>query len=97
MFAQVMFFEGESPADTQAGVEHVGDEVVPVIRDAPGCEAGLWLVDRESGTRITVLVWESEEARDAAMQRVGAERAKDPDRHRPAPAWVRQFEIYGRA
>jgi hypothetical protein len=95
MFAQVMMFEGESPEDTTAGVEHVTDEVIPPLRDAALLN-GLWLVDRESGRRITVMVWESEADRDAGMQAIMAERAKDPDRHRPAPAWVKQFEIYGR-
>ncbi len=94
MFAQVMFFEGESAADTAAGIEHVGDEVIEPLRDS-ALQTGLWLVDHESGSRISVLLWNSEADRDEAMQPVMAARAKDPDRHRPAPAWVRQYEIYG--
>jgi hypothetical protein len=95
MFAQVMLFEGESAADTAAGIEHVQDEVVAPLQDS-ALVTGLWLVDRESGSRISVLLWNSEADRDEAMQAVMAARAKDPDRHRPAPTAVRQYEIYGR-
>ncbi len=96
MFAQVMIFEGESADDTAAGISHVEDEVLPPLRDAPGFATGLWLVDREGGRRLTVMVWESEADRDAGIQAIGVERAKNPDRHRPAPSAVHTFEIYGR-
>src|SRR5262245_62461792 len=94
MCAQVMRFDGESPADTEAGIEHVRDEVVAPLQDS-ALVTGLWLVDRDSGSRISVLVWNSEADRDQAMQSVMAARAADPDRHRPAPTAVRQYEIYG--
>src|SRR6185312_7656764 len=94
MFAQVMVFEGESEADQTAGVEHVLDEVVPPLQGAAGLQTGLWLVDRSSGRRLTVMVWESAADRDTAIQAVMADRAKNPDRHRPAPSAVQQFEIY---
>jgi len=96
VFAQVMFFDGESADDQQAGMEHVRDEVIPPLTIADGLANGLWLVNRDTGQRISVLVWESDAARDAGIAAIQAERAKDPDRHRPAPSGVQQFEIYGR-
>jgi hypothetical protein len=94
MFGMVMTFDGESPDDLDAGIEHVNDEVLPALREASGLH-GWWFVDRDSGRRITVMVWDSEEQYEAGMARVGEARAKHPDRHRPAPTTVGRFEVYG--
>jgi hypothetical protein len=94
MFAMVMSFEGESAADVSAGIEHVRDEVIPPLTAAPGV-SGWWLVDHESGQRMSVIVCEDEEHWQVGMAGIAAARALDPERHRPAPASVTRFEIYG--
>ena len=94
MFALVLSFDNESPDDLTAGIEHVTDEVVPAPAETGGLH-GWWLVDRDHGQRVTVLVCDSQEQFDAGMARVGEFRAKDPDRTRPAPTSVTRFEIYG--
>lgn len=67
-------FEGESPEALAAGISHVDDEVLPDFREIPGL-AGLWLVDRQTGRRLSVLVWESDEQALGAFARVAEIRA----------------------
>jgi hypothetical protein len=94
MFAQVITFD-ESPDEIEHGIEHVVDEVVPPLKDSAGL-TGLWLVDRENGRRITVMVWEDEAQMAAGMERVAAARAAAGDRPRPTPSSVGRYEVYAR-
>lgn len=94
MFAVVLSFDGESKEDLDAGIEHVADEVIPVLAEAEGLH-GWWLADRENGRRLTVMIWDTQEHCDAGMAQVMEERAKDPGRHRPAPSSVSRFDVYG--
>lgn len=94
MFALVMSFDNESPDDLTAGIEHVTNEVIPALGGTGGLH-GWWLVDRDHGRRVTVLVADSQEQFNAGMARVQEFRAKDPDRRRPAPTSVARFEVYG--
>lgn len=94
MFAVVLTFENESEGDRSDGIAHVNDEVIPALGTATGLH-GWWLADHEAGRRMTVMVWESEEAYQAGVSQIQEERAKDPDRHRPVPTSVNRYEIYG--
>jgi hypothetical protein len=93
MFAIVLSFDGETADALTAGIDHVTDEVIPALAES-GVH-GWWLADRENGRRMTVMVWDTQEQYDAGMARVQEARAKNPDRHRPAPSSVSRFEVYG--
>jgi heme-degrading monooxygenase HmoA len=84
----------ESPEQQEAGIRHVQEEVIPPVKDFSGLQ-GFWLVDRESGQRLSVMVWANEAASQAGMKAIMEERAKNPDRERPTPTSVQRFEVYG--
>jgi hypothetical protein len=93
MFAQVITFE-ETPDEVQAGIDHVRDEVLPVLSNADGLR-GLWLVDREQGRRLSIMAWDSQDAADAVMSALAAHREQLGNPPRPTPALVERFEVYG--
>jgi heme-degrading monooxygenase HmoA len=93
MYAQVITFD-EEPAALQHGIDHVLADVVPAMEESDGA-TGFWLVDRERGKRLSVMVWESEEAAQAAFARVAERVAANPG-ERPKPVSVERFEIYAR-
>jgi heme-degrading monooxygenase HmoA len=93
VFAQVISFE-ESPDRIQAGIEHVEEEVLPALRAAEGLRGAYWLVDRERGERLSVMIWESDEAAAAGMAAIDARRAELGERPRPTPASVQRLEVY---
>jgi len=92
MIAQVMTFEG-SPEENEAGMEHVLDEVVPAARATPGVHA-IWLVSPDRTRRMTVLVAQDEATRDALFARVRERVESAPDRQRPSPVAVEEWESY---
>src|SRR5262245_12028828 len=94
MHAVLISFE-ESPEQVDRGIEHVEEEVLPVLQDATGLR-GFWLVDRERGKRVSVMVWDSEEDANTAMAALAARREElGADRPRPTPSSVETFEVYG--
>ena len=95
MYAMVTRFS-DSPSDLEDGISHVLEEVVPLAKGARGAR-GLWLVDRETGERLSVMIFESEDDANTLFAAVGERRAADPGRNRPAPVSSTRYEIYAEA
>lgn len=95
MHAIVSRFEN-GPADLEDGISHVLDEVVPAAVATEGAR-GIWLVDRETGERLSIMVFDSDEAASALFAAIGERRAADPERNRPAPISSSRYEIYANA
>jgi len=100
MLVSISRFE-ESGAELEEGIRHVLEEVVPSIRGAEGLQAAFWAVDREAGTRISILVWDSPEAPAAAMPAVVdaiKQRRADAGRTNPQapPTGTERFEVVAR-
>jgi len=93
LYAQVITFE-ESPEAVDVGIGHVLQDVVPALEENGGV-TGFWLVDRERGKRLSIMVWDSEETAQAAFAKIGERVAQHPG-ERPKPVSVERFEIYAR-
>ena len=91
MYAQIVTFQ-ETPDEIDAGIAHVLDDVIPALEAAPGL-TGVWLANRESGKRLSIMVWESEAAASVAMAEV-QKRLAVSKHARPKPASVEKFEVY---
>jgi len=92
VYAQVTRFQ-DSEQDLEDGIAHVLDEVIPAAEASDGVR-GFWLVDRESGERLSVLVFDDEMNAEALFAAVGERRAADPERNRPVPVGSTRYEIY---
>jgi hypothetical protein len=92
VYALVVRFE-DAPQDLEDGIEHVREEVVPAAESTDGV-SGVWLVDRETGERLSVMVFADESCAEALFAAVGERRAADPDRNRPAPTGSRRYDVY---
>ncbi len=95
MHAMVITFK-DSEADLADGIEHVRDEVVPAAEATAGVQ-GIWLVDHETGDRLSVMVFDSDAAERTFFAAVGERRAADPDRNRPRPTGSHRYEVFARA
>jgi hypothetical protein len=81
VYGQVISFEDDT-RDMEDGIAHVRDEVVPAAQATAGVR-GVWLVDRETGTRVSVVLFDDESCAEAFFAAVGVRVAAAPDRFRP--------------
>ena len=68
MYGRVTRLEA-SPEEMESGVAYVRDTIVPAARELDGFRGALNFTDRQSGTGMTITLWESEEAMRASEER----------------------------
>ncbi len=74
------------------------EEVVPTLVGAEGLVAGHWVVDRDGGRRLSVIVWRDADAVSAAMPAVmagGAAVCEAAGRgQQAAPTSTARYEVF---
>lgn len=68
---------GTDPVQIEAGVQHLRTTVVPSVGKAPGVKHGYWLLNRQTGEGLGVILFEDEAALRAAQARSGDEHGMD--------------------
>ena len=101
MFAQIATFE-ESAEQLNEGLRHLREEVIPSVGAVDGLVAAYWLVNPTGGKRLSLMLWDSDEAQAAAMpgimQGVGSRRsAAGKTTPANAPTSVERFDVVGQA
>lgn len=91
MYARSTTVQG-SPDRIPQGIAMVRDEVLPAVRQMPGCLGLSMLVDREAGQGIVTTSWESQEAMRATAAAVAPMREKAANLFGGA-AEVQEWEI----
>src|SRR6478735_7043991 len=74
VFARTSSWSG-SPEALDRWAEHVAAKVQPFVAGLPGNAGALFLIDRESGSALTLTLWESESAAEVTDQNAEASRA----------------------
>ncbi|HEV8686739.1 MAG TPA: antibiotic biosynthesis monooxygenase [Gaiellaceae bacterium] len=80
------------PERLEEGLDRVVNIVIPMLREVPGFDGVLSLVDRTSGRSLTITLWDSEEAlrtseeradqlRSQAAEELGAMQPPQVDRY----------------
>lgn len=88
----------ESGPELEEGIRHVSEEVVPAFAGADGLVSGYWVVDRDNGRRLSVMVWRDAEAVSAAMPalmaRIKATREAAGRGQQAGPASTARYEVF---
>jgi heme-degrading monooxygenase HmoA len=74
MFARTSTWTGSLDA-IATWVEHVTNQVAPMVRSLPGVAGAVFLVDQAGDSALTMTLWTSEEAALASDQHAEASRA----------------------
>ncbi len=67
MFARTSTWSG-SPEALQKWADNAGSKVRAFVEGLPGNAGAMFLIDRESGTALTLTLWDTEEAARATDQ-----------------------------
>jgi hypothetical protein len=74
MYARTSTWSG-SKAALDSWAEHVTNKVAPMVKGLPGNAGAVFLVDRETGTALTMTLWDSVAAAEASDRNAERSRA----------------------
>lgn len=90
MYANVVFV---TINDLEAGQRELEEQVIPMVRGWDGFRQGFWLANRDSGEGMAVVLFDTEEAAEAAVGNIPPSGPGDTvSRDR-----VETFEVVGQA
>jgi hypothetical protein len=73
MFARTSTWSG-SPEALQKWVDHVSNQVAPMVQGLPGVAGAVFLIDRAGNTAMTMTLWNTAEGAAASDQHAEASR-----------------------
>ena len=76
MFARVSKFEGFSGDQVDEAVRVAREQFVPAAQQSGGFEGMYVLADRESGTALSITLWERREAMQASEEQADSSRRR---------------------
>jgi heme-degrading monooxygenase HmoA len=74
VFARVSRFEGFSAGQVDEAVRVAREQFIPAAQQSGGFEGMYVLADRESGTALSITLWESREAMQASEEQADSSR-----------------------
>lgn len=78
MYARHVTVHG-SPDKIDAGIRSVQEQVLPVLKECPGFQGQLLLVDRNKGEAIGISLWDTEDNMKNSEERVAQSRQQTAD------------------
>ncbi len=93
MFARVSRFEGFSGDQVDEAVRVAREQFIPAAQQSGGFEGMYVLADRESGTALSITLWESREAMQASEEHSDRSRQDAARSGGGSVAGVERYEV----
>ena len=93
MFARVSKFEGFSGDQVDEAVRVAREQFVPAAQQSGGFEGMYVLADRESGTALSITLWESREDMQASEEQANSSRQDAARSGGGSVAGVEKYEV----
>jgi hypothetical protein len=61
----------EVDLDEGADQKYLREQVVPTVQELPGFRSGVWLNGQDTGTGLSLTIWDKDFQADAMMERFG--------------------------
>ncbi len=93
MYARVSTYEGGTNEDYDRSLEALKSDLVPKVRAMQGCAGLLSMVDRSSGTSLTITLWDSEDSLASSREAANSIRKQAADAAGSSVGSVVEYEV----